>query len=204
MVMVEDTRFGEAGQVAILEAATTGQHLRYAGEDVTPGTLVLTAGTRIRSAEIAMLATMGRAQVTTYRLPRVAVISTGDEVVEIEAGCRASAGVKSATATAMRWRRWYWKRERSSTPCCIFPTNRRRPSGAANLRRSGRWSGRDRYGGRGFGGGSGFRQAGAERLGTLDLWRVAMKPGKAAGLWEHRENLVFWTAGNPVSAMVHL
>src|ERR1051326_5383059 len=86
IVMVEDTRPLSPDQVAILEAASPGQYIRRAGEDVTPGTQVLDAGTRLRAAHIGLLATLGRAMVTTIRPAHVAVVSTGDEVEEIEEG----------------------------------------------------------------------------------------------------------------------
>jgi molybdopterin molybdotransferase len=57
-------------------------NIRLAGEDVHRGEVVLPAGTTIRPAEIGLLATMGRATVPVHRRPRVAILSTGDEVLE--------------------------------------------------------------------------------------------------------------------------
>src|SRR5205085_172108 len=56
-----------------------------AGEDLRRGELVLSSATPLRAAEIGVLATAGRASVRVVRRPRVAVLSTGDEVVEIDA-----------------------------------------------------------------------------------------------------------------------
>ncbi len=86
VVMVERTRKAtdNENEVEILAPAKPGQNIRKEGEDFGPGDLVLREGTLIRPAEILMLATIGRATVEVYRRPRVAVVSTGDELVDIE------------------------------------------------------------------------------------------------------------------------
>lgn len=75
-------RGGFAGSaIAIYHAARPGANIRLAGEDVRTGERVLVAGTRLRPAEIGLLASIGRATVAVHRRPRVAILATGDEVV---------------------------------------------------------------------------------------------------------------------------
>jgi molybdopterin molybdotransferase len=62
-----------------------GENVRWPGEDVRAGQVVLAAGTLIRPAEIGLLASFGRGRVMVHRRPRVAILSTGDEVVAIDA-----------------------------------------------------------------------------------------------------------------------
>ena len=57
--------------------------MRRVGEDMTAGALVLTRGTTIRPAEIGVLAAVGKARVQVHRRPRVAVLATGDELVDV-------------------------------------------------------------------------------------------------------------------------
>jgi molybdopterin molybdotransferase len=71
--------FGEG--VKIHHAYPAGFNIRAAGEDVRCGETVLPAGRRIRPADIALLAAIGRAEVSVHRRPRVAILATGDEVV---------------------------------------------------------------------------------------------------------------------------
>lgn len=59
-----------------------GDHIRFKGEDVTEGETVLPAGTVIRPSEISMLASFGRLFIPVHRRVRVAVLSTGDELVD--------------------------------------------------------------------------------------------------------------------------
>jgi len=84
VVKVEDTE-AQGEEVAIFAEAPAGQYIRPAGEDVRQGDLVLRRGTVIRPQEIGMLATLGRKSVQVTRRPRVAILATGDEVVEIDA-----------------------------------------------------------------------------------------------------------------------
>lgn len=82
VVMVEHTQPAGAAAIEIRRAASPGQFVSYAGSDIARGEVVLRAGTLIGSREIGMLAASGVAQVSVVQRPRVAVISTGDELVQ--------------------------------------------------------------------------------------------------------------------------
>jgi molybdopterin molybdotransferase len=75
---------GKGATVRIFEATQVGANVRRAGGDMQPGQLVLPKGTVVRPAEIAVLATLGRSQIKVHRRPRVAVLATGDELVDID------------------------------------------------------------------------------------------------------------------------
>lgn len=86
VVMVEHTDLEEdegAPAIAVRRAAFPGQFIAFAGSDMARGETLLRAGTRIGSREIGMLAACGVAEVAVVRRPRVAIISTGDELVPI-------------------------------------------------------------------------------------------------------------------------
>jgi molybdopterin molybdotransferase len=76
---------GEAGWIGVPRSIRPYENIRPAGEDARQGEIVLTAGTRIRPAEIGLLAAVGRTHVTVHRRPKVAVLVTGDEVVGVGA-----------------------------------------------------------------------------------------------------------------------
>jgi len=71
------------GSVRVSAPVRPRQHIRFRGEDVRAETLVLRDGTVLRPPGISMLASFGRAMVPVYRKPRVAILSTGDELVEL-------------------------------------------------------------------------------------------------------------------------
>ena len=82
VVMVEHTQPAGPRAIEIRRAASPGQFVSYAGSDIARGEALLRAGTVIGSREIGMLAACGIAQISVARKPRVAVISTGDELVQ--------------------------------------------------------------------------------------------------------------------------
>jgi len=85
VVMVEDTK--QAGdQVKVFRGVPPGEHIRRTGEDVKKGDCVIPRGSLIRPAEVGMLASAGRAFVSVYQRPVVAILCTGDELVDVDQG----------------------------------------------------------------------------------------------------------------------
>lgn len=90
VVMVEDTDAGwgnnpaapSPAEVAIYQAAQAGQNIRPRGENVRAGQELLARGQVLRPVDVALLATIGRISVRAYQRARVAIISTGDELLE--------------------------------------------------------------------------------------------------------------------------
>lgn len=82
VVMVEHTHPADGGAIEIRRSASPGQFVSYAGSDIARGETLLRAGTVIGSREIGMLAACGVASVPAARKPRVAILSTGDELVQ--------------------------------------------------------------------------------------------------------------------------
>jgi putative molybdopterin biosynthesis protein len=82
IVMVEHTHPANSDAIEIRRSAAPGQFVSYAGSDIARGEIVLRKGTVIGSREIGMLAACGIAVVPVARKPRVAVLSTGDELVQ--------------------------------------------------------------------------------------------------------------------------
>lgn len=82
VVMVEHTQPAGPDAIDVRRAVSPGQFVSYAGSDIARGEALLRAGTIIGSREIGMLAACGIAEVRVARKPRVAVVSTGDELVQ--------------------------------------------------------------------------------------------------------------------------
>jgi molybdopterin molybdotransferase len=88
VVMVEYTARPTGGgndQVEIQRGATPGENVVAAGAEAKAGQMLLPAGTRMGPAQIALAAACGQASVRVYEKPRVAVLATGDELVEVAA-----------------------------------------------------------------------------------------------------------------------
>lgn len=81
VVMQEDCELLEDGRVRVNSRPQAGQWIRRSGEDIVRGSTVLAAGTRLGPAELGLAASIGLAQVQVARRPKVALFSTGDELV---------------------------------------------------------------------------------------------------------------------------
>jgi molybdopterin molybdotransferase/putative molybdopterin biosynthesis protein len=80
VVMVEDTDCRD-GLVSVYHPVVPGEHISYAGQDIMQGETILRQGQVLSSRETGVLAALGCAEVWCYRKPRVAVISTGNELI---------------------------------------------------------------------------------------------------------------------------
>src|SRR5215470_13684690 len=81
VVMVEDVEETD-GHAVLQRRPRPGENVHPPGMDLARGQLVLTAGSRLGPAEVGLLATVGCVEVPVYKRPRVAVLATGDELVE--------------------------------------------------------------------------------------------------------------------------
>jgi molybdopterin molybdotransferase len=85
VVMVEYTHDMGGGMVEIRAPVAPGTHVMLQGEDARTGGLLLPAGALLRPQEIGLLAALGKTRIPVHKRPRVAIISTGDELVDISA-----------------------------------------------------------------------------------------------------------------------
>lgn len=83
VVMVERTSEDEKrGWVKVLQGVRTGENVCFKGEDIKKGTVVLKKGTLIRGPEVSLASSLGRTKMKVYRKPSLAILNTGDEIVE--------------------------------------------------------------------------------------------------------------------------
>jgi molybdopterin molybdotransferase len=84
VVMVEYTQIFDEQTVAVFRPVAPGENVIRAGEDYAPGTVLLEQGCRLRPQDLGVLSGLGITSVPVYRQPRVAILSTGDELVPAE------------------------------------------------------------------------------------------------------------------------
>ena len=196
VVRIEDTA-EEDGAVVVRLAPPRGADIRAAGEDIRPGQRVLAAGTAIGPADVGVLASVGRATLLVHQRPRVAILSTGTELVELEETPGPGQVVNSNAYTLAAA-----VREAGAEPV-VLPIVRDRPEdirallaqalGADVVLSSGGVSVGDLD----------FVKGALAALGVEQLfWKVAQKPGKPLAFGRLGARLVFGLPGNPVSALV--
>ena len=185
------------GCVTLTGPVARAAYVRPAGEDVRVGDRVLEPGVPLRAAEVGLLATLGYAQVTVYRRPRVAILSTGNELADL--GTEPGPGQIPNTNTYSLMAQVL---ESGGDPLSLGVAPDRLEAIEERVRRA-----KDSdvvLSSAGVSVGDldfvrdAFTRAGAE----LHLWKVNMRPGKPITFGSLGDRPVFGLPGNPVSAMV--
>jgi molybdopterin molybdotransferase len=84
VIQVEWTESVDGTSVRAVKSVPSGHNIRRAGDDIHRGENIFEKGRRLRAAELGVLASLGRTRVQVYRVPRVAILATGNELVEID------------------------------------------------------------------------------------------------------------------------
>ncbi len=198
VVPVEDTKATD-GMVTIVNPPKLGANIRLTGEDVKKDELVIPASALIRPAEIGMLASMGRSFVQVSCMPKIAILSTGDEIVEIDQ-IQSADGDKIVNSNSHGLAAQVT--QAGGAPVMLGIGRDDPDSLLAMLENI---SGADMVlttGGVSMGD---YDYVGEvlERWGArIVFWKVAMKPGKPVLFAVKGRTLIFGLPGNPVSAMV--
>jgi putative molybdopterin biosynthesis protein len=102
VIPIEHVEQRDGGRVAIRAPVAPFQHVRAIGEDVVASEVVVPALRRLSPADLAACATAGVAEVTVVRRPRVAVITTGDELVDVTTGSPRPGAILDSNAVLLR------------------------------------------------------------------------------------------------------
>jgi molybdopterin molybdotransferase len=196
VVRVEDTDPGDDA-VAVRVAVPEGANVRHPGEDVRRGDVVLEPGRAIRPADIGVLASIGVAVLRVARRPRVAIIATGDELVELGQPLGPGQIVNSNAYTLAA------AVEDLGGEAVVLGIVPDRPEAlrsafARGLRADILLS----TGGVSVGNFDFVRTILAELGYRESFWKVAQKPGKPLSFGHCGQTPVFGLPGNPVSALV--
>ena len=208
VLMQEDCEALPDGSVRANAVPQSGQWIRRAGEDITQGAVVLHAGTRLSPAELGLAASIGLAQLQVARRPRVALFSTGDELVmpgDVPPAQMRPGAIYNSNRFFLR--AMLLRLGCEVTDLGIVPDQRE--ATIAALRSAS--SGHDLIltsGGVSVGEEDHIKPA-VEALGELVLWQIAMKPGKpfAYGRIQRGEGTegsahFMGLPGNPVSSFL--
>lgn len=198
-VMREDTRFEEgSGEVLVLEGVKPWENVRLRGGDVKAGSVLASAGERLSSGHLALLAASGVEKVTAGRQPRTALLATGSELRE--------PGQPLAPGQIYECNRLMLAPlvSRCGGIPKIFPL-------VGDDLRATRQALEDAFsaadvvittGGASVGELDYVKRALAEAGGAVRFWRVAIKPGRPFLYGRRQEKVLFGLPGNPVSAFV--
>jgi molybdopterin molybdotransferase len=188
---------GGSEVVRIDHPLTLGTNVRRRGEDMRAGNVVLHAGSVIRAGELGVLASVQQTTVTVSRRPIIAILSTGDELIDVE-----TPRVSGKIVNANSWSLAALAAEAGAIPRRLGIVPDTREATIAALEKALACDFVVTSGGVSVGAWDFVKDA-LDALGAeLKFWRVAMKPGKPVVLSTLRGRLVFGLPGNPVSCMV--
>src|SRR3954452_9999249 len=195
--MQEDVRLDEAGRVVLPAGLRAGANVRPAGEDIMAGTQALPAGQRLRPQDVALAAAFGLTQVEVRRRIRVAVFSTGNELV--------SPGALRAAAQLFDSNRFMLMAMLARLGCEVSDLgilrDDRAPLASALKKVAGAHDLILTTGGVSTGE-EDHVKAGVESVGTLVLWRMAIKPGRPVAMGIIDGTPLIGLPGNPVASFV--
>jgi len=196
VLMQEDTDKNGTGILA-KDKAEVGENIRLAGEDVKVGDVVIRKGVAITPSQIGMMAVVGRSNVYVSQRPTVAILSTGDEIIELDghptgpciynsngymlaAQIRSAGGIPCYLGVAKDDEKDLMEKFDWALKCDIVVS-----SGGVSV------------------GEYDLVKATLEKMGNeMVFWKVAMKPGKPLAFGKIGEVPIFGLAGNPVSSFV--
>jgi molybdopterin molybdotransferase len=196
VVRVEDTE-SEGSRVRVFVSARKGMDVRLAGEDVKAGELVIQKGSAVRPAEAGMLAALGRSFVYMHQKPLVAIVSTGDELLDIDQrpapGKIVNSNGYALAAQVM---------ECGAVPMQLGIARDSKNDLAEKFRMALRADVILSSGGVSVGDYDLVRDIMKELGSRMQFWRVAMRPGRPLAFGTMGGKPLFGLPGNPVSSMV--
>ncbi len=198
VVMQEDTRSPESGEVVVLAGVQPGENVRNRGEDIRTGAPLLKAGDILTASRLSLLAAVGLAGVSVGRRPALGVLATGSELRE--AGSALARGqIYESNRLGLAA-----LAQRAGAVPAVFPLV---PDDFEATREALVTAFKEcdlvlTSGGVSVGEMDFVRRAFTEAGGELQFWKVAIKPGRpfVFGRWANK--FLFGLPGNPVSAMV--
>ncbi|MFH0841099.1 MAG: gephyrin-like molybdotransferase Glp [Bacteroidota bacterium] len=197
VIMVEETEILEPGRLRFTEISTK-ENIAFKGEDIRKGDVVIKAPKQITPQDIAVMATVGHTAVTVGRMPRIAVISSGDEIVEPDQipgisqirNCNSYQLIAQAERAGVPARYYGIVRDDVEETYSVISDAIKENelvliSGGVSM------------------GDFDFVPSVLERAGVKILFsRVAVQPGRPTTFGVHPKALVFGLPGNPVSSFV--
>lgn len=203
VIPVEDTDFSSRdpglaapGEVRIYRPAQVGENVRPVGEDVRMGEPVMPANTHLRPQHIGFLAMLGIGEVEVFRKPRIALLSTGDELVPLDEGLEPGKIHDSNTYTLAAMVESY-----GGEPLHLGVAEDRAEAVQAKLDLAAAEGADLILSTAGVSVGAfDYVKSVVEARGQLDFWRVNMRPGKPLAFGRYQGVPFIGLPGNPVSA----
>jgi molybdopterin molybdotransferase len=202
VVRQEDTEPAQSGSITVVTGRDARKNVRYRGEDIRKGDVVLGAGTPLGPAQLGVLASIAHATPLVHDAPRVAFMGSGDEIVDLDRADEILSGKKVATSNSYTLHALI--RRTGGVPVDLGLARDTKESLREHLAGAPR-GGADLVvttAGVSVGEHDFVRDVLTELGGEIKLWRIAMRPGAPVGFGLLDGKPWIGLPGNPVSVMV--
>jgi molybdopterin molybdotransferase len=196
-VVIQEVCAAEAGRVTINAPVTADQNIRRRGEDIARGAVIIEAGTRLAPQHLGLAASVGVPALEVYRRLKVAVFTSGDELV--------APGEPLAPGKIYNSNRYTAIALLQALGCEVVDLGIVADDLEATvdaMRRAGEQADLILASGGVSVGEEDHVKPAVERLGSLDLWKIAIRPGKPVAFGRIGDAHFFGSPGNPVSLFV--
>jgi molybdopterin molybdotransferase len=197
-VVMQENCVEADGEVTVSGAVVPGQNIRPRGQDIAAGDTVLTRGRVLRPQDLGLLASVGRTAVSVYRPLRVAVLSTGDELTEPGSGALPPGGIYNSNRYTLGG---LLRALQLEFVDCGIVADSPQATADALLDAASRADCVITTGGVSVGEEDHVKNQ-VERLGRLELWKLAIKPGKPLAFGRVGSTPFIGLPGNPTSVFV--
>src|SRR5216117_295733 len=200
VVRQEDTEPAESGRIRVVTGRDARKNVRYRGEDIRKGDVVLGAGTPLGPAQLGVLASIAHAAPLVHDAPRVAFMGSGDEIVDLDRADEILAGRKVATSNSYTLQALI--RRTGAIPVDLGLARDTKESLREHLAGARSADLLVTTAGVSVGEHDFVRDVLTELGAEIKLWRIAMRPGAPVGFGLLDGKPWIGLPGNPVSAMV--
>lgn len=196
VVMQEDVQL-DGEQVTFPASVPVGDNIRRKGQDIQAGDVILPAGKRLKPADLGMLASVGIAEVEVFKVLKVAILSTGDELVEpgqpLDAGqiYNSNRYILTGLLTAMGMQVVDLGCIEDTREATLEVLQRAANSADVIISTGGVSVGEEDH-----------VKGAIETLGTLDMWKIKIKPGKPVAYGRIGNTPFIGLPGNPTSTLL--
>jgi molybdopterin molybdotransferase len=197
-VVMQENCMESAGRLTVSGTVSVGQNIRPAGQDIAANELVLSAGRLLRPQDMGLLASIGCSTVNVYRPLRVAVLSTGDELTEPGTDELPEGGIYNSNRYTLAGLLCALNMEFID---CGIVADTPEATARALLDAAAHADCVITTGGVSVGEEDHVKSQ-VERLGRLDLWKLAIKPGKPLAFGSIGDTPFIGLPGNPTSVFV--
>lgn len=197
VVIKQEVTRRDGDHVEILEREPAAANIRFAGEDIKAGDKVMRSGIRLRPAHIGVLASIKRAAISVYQRPRVAILSTGDELVDVD-GNLGDGRIVSSNSYSLA----ALVQENGGTPIMLGIAHDTPGDLRACFEQGMHADIIISSGGVSVGDYDFVKDVLRDMGAEMSFWKVAMRPGRPLAFGMIGRTPAFGLPGNPVSAMI--